>query len=201
MRWVTLEKINSTEILFPVSFMEEALMKILNLYFSATGNTEKVAKRIEKTLLEIGHEVETFKVTKDMEVAVLEYDFVFMGSGVYTWLPGKPLMDFIEKQREKYRSDEIKPASPRRPGKKAVIYCTFGGGHTGSNEAVPAVKYMGQLFDHLGYEILAEWYIVGEFHGRLAYLSESGRLGNIQGRPNEADLLEVAEKVNGILRV
>ena len=48
-------------------------MKILNLYFSATGNTEKVAKRIEKTLLEIGHEVETFKVTKDMEVAVLEY--------------------------------------------------------------------------------------------------------------------------------
>ena len=73
MRWVTLDKINSTEILFPVSFMEEALMKILNLYFSATGNTEKVAKRIEKTLLEIGHEVETFKVTKDMEVAVLEY--------------------------------------------------------------------------------------------------------------------------------
>ena len=60
---------------------------------------------------------------------------------------------------------------------------------------------MGQLFDHLGYEILGEWFIVCEFHGKLAYLSENGRLGNIQGRPNEADLLEITEKVRGILRV
>ena len=60
---------------------------------------------------------------------------------------------------------------------------------------------MGQLFDHLGYEILGEWFIVGEFRGKLAYLSESGRLGNIQGRPNEADLQDVAEKVRGVLRV
>jgi hypothetical protein len=181
--------------------MEETFMKILNLYFSATGNTEKVAKRIEETLHEIGHGVETLKVTKDMEIKILEYDLVFMGSGVYTWMPGKPLIEFIGKQRENYRSDEIKPASPRRAGKKAIIYCTFGGGHTGTNEAVPAIKYMGQLFDHLGYEIIGEWFIVGEFHGKLAYLSESGRLGNIQGRPNEGDLREIAEKVRGILRV
>ena len=83
----------------------------------------------------------------------------------------------------------------------AVKRATFGGGHTGMNEAVPAIKYMGQLFDHLGYEILGEWFIVGEFHGKLAYLSTSGRLGNIQGRPDERDLQEVAEKVIGILRV
>lgn len=176
-------------------------MKILNLYFSATGNTEKVAMCIEKTLLEMGHEVETLKVTEHTDVKVLEYDFVFIGSGVYTWLPGKPLIEFIGRQRELYRSTEIKPASPRRAGKKAIIYCTFGGGHTGTHEAVPAIKYMGQLFDHLGYEILDEWFIVGEFHGRLAYLSESGRLGNIHGRPNEADLRDIAEKVRGILRV
>ncbi len=181
--------------------MEGIFVKILNLYFSATVNTEKVAQRIETTLLELGHAVETLKVTRELEVNILEYDFIFMGSGVYTWLPGKPLMDFIGKQRENYRSDEIKPASPRRVGKRAVIYCTFGGGHTGTNEAVPAVKYMGQLFDHLGYEILGEWYIVGEFHGRLAYLSDGGRLGNIKGRPNEADLQEIAERVKGILRV
>jgi flavodoxin len=176
-------------------------MEILNLYFTATGNTEKVAKRIEKTLLAIGHHVKTVKVTNDMDIQILDYDFIFIGSGVYTWMPGKPLIEFIDKQREKYRLDEIKPASPRRAGKKAVIYCTFGGGHTGTNEAVPAIKYMGQLFDHLGYEIIDEWFIAGEFHGKLAYLSESGRLGNIQGRPNEADLQDVAEKVRGILRV
>ena len=26
---------------------------------------------------------------------------------------------------------------------KTVIYCTYGGTHTGINEAIPAVKYMG----------------------------------------------------------
>lgn len=179
----------------------KSLIKVLNLYFSATGNTKKVAKRIEETLLQIGYNVNTIAVTKDTEVEILEYDFIFMGSGVYTWMPGKALVEFIGKQREKYRDDEIKPASPRRAGKKAVIYCTFGGGHTGANEATPALKYMGQLFDHLGYDILAEWYIVGEFHGKLAHLSDVGRLGDIHGRPNEADLREVAEKVIGILRV
>lgn len=180
---------------------EEIFMKILSLYFSSTGNTQKVAKRIEETLIQLGHSVDTIKVAKDTEVEILDYDFVFIGSGVYTWMPGKPLLEFIGKQREKYRSYGIKPASPRLAGKKAVIYCTFGGGHTGTNEAVPAVKYMGQLFDHLGYDILDEWYIVGEFHGKLASLSETGRLGNILGRPNEADLKDIAEKVTGILRI
>ena len=178
-------------------------MKILHLYFSATGNTQKLAARIGKTLQRLGHEVETVQVTKDAEPDILAYDLVFMGSGVYSWLPGKPMLEFISKLREQYaRAGEIKPASPRRPGKKAVIYCTFGGGHTGANEAVPAIKYMGQLFDHLGYEIIAEWYVAGEFlGGNLEHLSTTGRLGNIQGRPNEADLQEISEKVVGILRI
>jgi flavodoxin len=177
-------------------------MKILNLYFSGTGNTEKIAKQIEKTLLEHGHEVDTIKAGDHSEPDVLSYDFIFVGSGVYAWLPGKSMMELLSTLREKYaKTGEIKAASPRRPGKKAVAYCTFGGGHTGINEAVPAVKYMGQLFDHLGFEIIGEWFVVGEFHGKLGHLSLSGRLGNIVGRPNETDLREIAEKVNGILRV
>lgn len=177
-------------------------MKVLNLYCSATGNTEKVAKQIESAALKAGHDVETIRVLKAVDLDLLSYDFVFAGSGVYAWLPGKPMLELLEILRAKYaEAKEIKPASPKRPGKKAVVYCTYGGGHTGINEAVPAVKYMGQLFDHLGYEIMSEWYFVGEFHGKLQHLSTDGRLGNIQGRPNEADLQEVFEKVIGILRV
>lgn len=177
-------------------------MKVLNLYFSSTGNTEKIARQIEKAALEAGHEAETVLVTKDTEVDILAYDFVFIGSGVHTWLPPKTMMDFLKQTRERYGElGEIKPKSPRRLGKRAVVYSSFGGGHTGVNEAVPAVKYMGQLFDHLGYEILSEWYFVGEFHGRLQHLSTTGRLGNIQGRPNEADLRDVYERVRGILEV
>ena len=43
----------------------ESLLKILNLYFTGTGNTEKIAKQIEKTLRELGHEVDTVKVATD----------------------------------------------------------------------------------------------------------------------------------------
>ncbi len=35
----------------------------------------------------------------------------------------------------------------------------------GLNEAIPAGKYAGQFFDHLGFEVLDEWYILSEFHG------------------------------------
>ena len=177
-------------------------MKILNLYYSSTGNTEKVAQEIERAAREAGHEIKTVKVKADSEVDILGFDLVFIGSGVYTWLPGKPMLDFLDNTRQRYsQAGEIKPSSPRRPGKKAVVYCSFGGAHTGVNEALPAVKYMGQLFDHLGYEILSEWYFVGEYHGRLAPYSTTGRMGDITGRPSRADLDDVAQRVHGVVRV
>ena len=179
-------------------------MNILNLYFSMTGNTEKVALRIEQTVLKLGHSVDTIHVTdKTADLDFLRYDFVFVGSGVYQWLPGKPLMDLLSTSCRQYvAKGEVQPASPRTPGRNAVVYCTYGGAHTGANEAVPAVKYMGQLFDHLGFHVVAEWYFVGEYRMKnLTELSDAGRLGDIRGRPNEEDLRELTERVKGILRI
>ncbi len=183
---------------------EREEVDILNIFYSATGNTEKVARRIEQVLQGKGHQVETVKVGEgDIAMDILQYDLVFAGSGVYSQLPGKPLMELFTSLLRRYvKEGEIKPASPRRAGAKAVIYCTYGGVHTGSNEALPAVKYMGQLFDHLGYEIVGEWYIVGEYKTKeLKNYSVSGRLGDIRGRPGEQDLNEVAQLVNGIMKV
>jgi hypothetical protein len=179
-------------------------MEILNLYFSETGNTEKVAIRIEDTVRGLGHKVDTLKITdKDQNIDILKYDFVFAGSGVYSQLPGKALRHLFRRHLQEYvRKGEIKPASPRRPSAKTVVYCTYGGVHTGINEAIPAVKYMGQLFDHLGYTIVAEWYVIGEYHTEpMRNHSVSGRLGDIRGRPNEEDLRDVAERVKGVLRI
>jgi hypothetical protein len=61
------------------------------------------------------------------------------------------------------KSGAIKPQSPKRPFKYAIIYTTYGGVHTGANEAVPCIKNIGQLFDHYGFEILDEWFIVGAY--------------------------------------
>jgi hypothetical protein len=179
-------------------------MKILNLYFSTTGNTEKVAQRITATVQQLGHDIDTVKVAGDQDLDLLSYEVIFVGSGVYQWLPGKPLQEFITGRLAHYAgAGEIKYASPRRSGKKVIIYCTYGGAHTGVNEAIPAVKYLGQLFDHLGYEIVAVWYLIGQYPatGRMKDFTAAGRLGNIAGRPNAADLDELAERVTGILRV
>jgi multimeric flavodoxin WrbA len=179
-------------------------MKILNLYFSSTGNTEKIARQITATAEGLGHQLDKVKIAGDQELDLLDYDFIFIGSGVYQWLPGKGLQEFIQKRLAHYASTgEINFASPRRQGKKAVVYCTYGGAHTGINEAIPAVKYMGQLFDHLGFEIVSEWYFIGQYpaEGRFKEYSTLGRLGDIQDRPNAADLKEVAARVTGVLRV
>jgi flavodoxin len=181
-------------------------MKILNLYFSSTGNTEKVAQRISATAAKEGHEVDTIKISGNQkeDVDLLRYDLVFIGSGVYQWLPGKALQEFIGAKLSQYAAaEEIKPGAPRRPQKKGVVYCTFGGVHTGANEAIPAVKYMGQLLDHLGLEVVAEWYVIGAYPGtgRMKGFSAGGRLGNIESRPNEADLADLAERVTGVLRM
>lgn len=178
-------------------------MNVLNLYFSSTGNTEKVALRIRDTVRELGHKVETVKVTgKNMDVDILKFDLVFVGSGVYWQLPGKPMIELCKKLQQKYdERGEIKPASPRRPSAYVVVYCTYQGTHTGVSEAIPTVKFMGQLFDHLGYNILGEWYVVGEYKtGRSRNRPSHGRLGDVRGRPHTKDLKEVGEKVRGILK-
>jgi hypothetical protein len=160
--------------------------------------------KISETVQELGREVDTLKVTiKDIEIDILNYNFVFAGSGVYAQLPGTPLIELFKELMQKYnKAGEVKPASPRRPSAYAVVYCTYGGVHTGINEAIPAAKYMGQLFDHLGYTIMAEWYIVGEYRTeRLRGHSVAGRLGDIRGRPNEEDLRDVEARVKGILQI
>ena len=178
-------------------------MNVLNLYLTSTGNTEKVALQIQDTVKALGHNVKTIKVTSgDMDVDVLKFDFVFVGSGVYGQLPGKSMIELHRRLLQKYNEEgEVKPASPRRPSANAVVYCTYGGMHTGINEAIPAVKFMGQLYDHLGYTIVGEWYVVGEYKTvRFRDRSIHGRLGDIRGRPNAEDLKEVAEKVKEILK-
>lgn len=74
-------------------------MKILNMYCSITGNTKKVAEQIEKTAKSLNHDVTTIDVTPSIDEKsfdFLDFDFVFIGSGVYTWLPPKPMLDYFK---------------------------------------------------------------------------------------------------------
>lgn len=170
-------------------------LKALVLFWSATGNTEKVAGVIQKALLSRGIKPVISKIDQAGDEEMYDYDLVFFGSPSYQFLPPQPVQKFI-KQRMKIHGDrgDIKPCAPKIAGKTAVIFCTYSGPHTGINEATTAGEYIGQLFEHIGFDVAAKWYIVGEFHGNEV-LSTKGKLGDIRGRPNRQDLAEVENNV------
>jgi len=181
-------------------YLEDVQMHALVLYSSLTGNTEKVAQRIERTLKDTKFEVDCIKVEKEMEIDLYHYDLIFMGSPVIQWLPTKSMIDSVTKMLGGYvKAGEVIPAAPIRVGKYAVCFCTYTGTHIGVDEAIPTTKWMKSFLGHLGYTVLDEWHLPGEFINNQEF-STKGRMGNVVGRPNEQDLKEVEEKVKGILR-
>jgi len=65
-------------------------MKSLVIYYSKTGNTEKVAKAIAK-----GLGVEPKKIGE--AVNVLEYDLICIGTPVYSFAPAEQVNEFMRK--------------------------------------------------------------------------------------------------------
>ena len=177
-----------------------AELETLVLYWSATGNTEKVAGAIQKALLGEGVEPVVKRISEAAEEELYYYDLVFLGSPSYQCLPPEPVQQFFNQKMKAHKArGDIKLGAPKVAGKTAVIFCTYSGPHTGINEATPVGEYLGQLFDHIGFEMAAKWYIVGEFHGREDF-STKGRLGDIRGRPNQKDLAEVGDMVAKLIK-
>jgi len=176
------------------------ILNTLVIYWSATHNTEKVANTIEKALVSEGIKPVVKKIADSAEEELYEYDLVFLGTPSYQFLPPEPVQNFLkEKMKVHGKRGDIKPCAPRIPGKTAVIFCTYSGPHTGIREAIPVGEYIGQFFEHIGFEVAAKWYTVGEFHGREE-LSTQGKLGDIRGRPNEQDLAEVTGNVTTLIK-
>ncbi len=173
-------------------------MKAIIIYWSKTGNTEKVARALKDGLEETGMEVLLQNVEGIQDVDWYGYDLVCIGFPSYQWKVPKPMDEFLNKKFNSYRSTgHVKEGAPKVPGKNALIFCTYSGPHSGIREAVPPVLYAGQFFEHLGFTVVGEWYVVGEFHGSLA-ASTQGKLGDIRGRPNEEDLRKVRQDAAAI---
>jgi flavodoxin len=174
--------------------------KTLIIYWSATGNTLKVADTIRDTLVRRGIDAKILKVADASSEELYDYDLVFLGAPSYSFQPPEPVIRFIkEKMKLHSEKGDIKPGAPQVPGKTAVVFCTYSGPHTGIREATPVGDYMEQFFEHLGFKVAGKWYTVGEFHGRED-MSTRGRLGDIRGRPNEKDLGEIQNKVSDLIK-
>ncbi len=173
-------------------------MKALVLYDSQTGNTKKVAELIHETLVSGGIASDCVKVNKKTDLDFYTYDLLFIGSPVIAWGPTNSMKNFVLSKFRSYTKTHIQHAAPLRPGKFAVNFCTYAGSHIGELEAVPLTKWFSAFTGHMGYQTMGEWHIVGEFHNQEE-INTLGRLGDIRGRPNSADLLDVENRVKGLL--
>lgn len=163
------------------------------IYWSKTGNTERVASEINEGLAEAGVDVSLMRVEEAEGVDYFDYDLVCLGFPSYQWHPPKPVVDLLNRNLNVHRREgRVRPGAPRMPGRHAMIFCTYSGPHTGIDEATPAGKYAGQFFEHVGIAVLDEWYVLGEFHGSEE-ASTRGRMGDIRGRPTGDDLRKIRE--------
>jgi flavodoxin len=173
--------------------------KALIVYYTMTGNTEKVAMAIEQGVRKAGLEPMVRKVPEALDEELYDYDLVCLGTPVVHGLPPHPVMKFILEKGYEYRSRGLVWLNRQNlPGKKAVIFVTYSGAHIGVREAIPAGKYLAQSLEHLGFET-EEWYVVGEFHG-WGQASTKGRMGDIRGRPNAEDLAKIKEKTIQVVK-
>jgi flavodoxin len=170
-------------------------MKAIIIYWSKTGNTEKVALAIQESLQEMGTNVSLKKVEDAGEIDFFAYDLICLGFPSYRWRPPKSVDEFLNSTFRTHRKEgRVKVSAPKLSDKNALIFCTYSGPHSGIREAIPAGLYAGQFFEHIGFTVLDELYVVGEFHGSLEE-STKGKLGDIRGRPNAEDLSKVKADV------
>lgn len=164
------------------------------LYWSHTGNTEKVAHSIRTGLEAGGLSVTSERIEATTDLDFFDYDLVCLGFPSYNWRPPKQVDEFLGTRFGRYRKEgKVIPGAPGVVGKHALIFCTYSGPHTGIREAIPAGKYAGQFFEHLGFVVMDEWYVLAEFHGHEE-LSTMGRMGNIKGLPDEEELLRIEDR-------
>ncbi len=171
----------------------------LIVYSSNTGNTEKVAQAIRLGLEEAGLQVTVKKPETAGAVDYFDYDLVCVGSPSIQWHPTTKMDDFLKAKLDEHRKKgKIKPSAPKVSGKNALVFVTYSGPHTGLSEATPAGKYMTQFFEHLGFNIMDEWYILSEFRGNLEN-NTKGRMGDIRGKPSAKDLVKIKQDATALV--
>ena len=170
------------------------MRKALIVYLSITGNTEKVANSVNDGLVEAGFSTTILKIQDAEKEDFYDYDLVCFGAPSYNWHIPKTADDYLKAKFNHYKKGgRILPCAPKVPGKKCLVFCTYSGPHTGIREALPAGKYIGQFFEHFGFTVVDEWYVLSEFVGSEEH-STKGLMGDIRGLPSEQDLARLKQR-------
>ena len=85
------------------------MKKAIVIYWSRTGNTEKVAHAIREGLEEAGVDVSIMKPEEAGGIDYFNYDLVCLGFPSYSWHPPGPVTEFLKRKfRESHEKDRVK---------------------------------------------------------------------------------------------
>jgi flavodoxin len=192
-----MEKIQSTDL---------SKVKALIVYTTYTGHTEMIASAIARGMESQGLKPKIKRIEEIEGDELLDYDFICLGSPTRFMLPA-PAIDkyFRTKYRELTQRNIIVPGMPLLPGKYGAVWCSCTGVHDGLGEGMPCVEWLRSCLEHLGHDVRAKWIVLGEFEDpvdkekNLRY-STQGRFGDVRGRPNERDLVNMEENAATLIR-
>lgn len=132
-------------------------MKILLLYFSGTGNTDFIAKKISQELLNQNYEVTISSVEKLSPSEVANYDFLIFGYPVYAFDMPVFLHKYVDQM------DQVSK-------KGLILFCTMG------FYAGNAQKRVAQEFVAKGYIPIADEQIKLPGSDGLAFMKKESKL-------------------------
>lgn len=148
-------------------------MKSLVVYYSKTGNTEKVAQAIA---LGLGADLKRVDEVKMEDI--FNYDLICLGTPVQGLAPARPVKKFLDKL-------------PLLPGKKGAAFCTMH--HIGHQRALRMIK---EKLETKGISFIDSFSCKG-LSRLIGYFGP--QIFN-QGRPNKKDLKEAENFGKRILR-
>src|SRR5512134_3111063 len=100
-------------------------MKALIVYWSKTGNTEKVAQALREGLEAAGAVVALKRAEEAKEVNYFHYDLLCVGFPSHQWHPPEPVNLFLKNKFSEYlQKGYVMTAAPPVAGKLALIFCT-----------------------------------------------------------------------------
>ncbi len=151
---------------------QDTPMNIGLLYFSATGNTEKIGRVIKNRLEELGCNVDMIDITphgaREKGFDCTPYDALILGSPVHSWRIPRVVREWIP--------------NLSGDGKKCAIFLTYGG-----FQIHPAHYSTCQLLQKQGFSVVSS----AEF---LAFHTFNiGGWKAMEGRPDESDVAVARE--------
>ena len=144
-------------------------MKVLIIYFSQTGNTEKIAKPIKKGILRSGNTCKIEKI-KGINIDKLEnYDLIGIGTPTFFYREPTNVMNFIQDLKATNR-------------KHCFLFCTHG-------------SLIGNTFYYMNEELTKKGYIVIGTFDSYGYTSIQfyPEPMHTEGHPDQIELKEADE--------